>query len=44
MQCMADDISILNNSMNVLAWLPVDDNFPSFNSSAVVLPRAVSEF
>jgi hypothetical protein len=44
MQCVADDISVFDNGVYILAWLAVDDNLPSLDSIAVVLPWPVPEF
>jgi hypothetical protein len=43
MQGMADDISILNDGVRILAWLAIDDNLPSLDGSAIVFPRSVTE-
>lgn len=43
MQRMADDISIVDDGVYILAWLAVDDNLPSFDGSAIVFPGSVTE-
>lgn len=43
MQRVADNIAVFDNGTHVLARLAVDDNLPSLDGGAVVLPRSVTK-